>query len=570
MKTKRFEQKSRVKVQVRNCSLLFNVASSLALLTGHRLSMASMGGDNSTLNVVGKEEAGAPDVGYEDPGDFPIKLPAYWSTTEGIHLIPDPTKLTTMQELLNSTWRVKYTRDRKHAETEGKVPRGARVINVLRVENHALFRSYCQRKAAIRMKRKGPCERFEVATQSFGQELESDINEMYLYHGTNPDAAAAIAREDFDMVRVGSAVGTMFGPGIYLAEHATKSDEYAQEGEGIFMGQCALLLCRAVAGRVNTVQDKGDTSMLVSSGFYDSVCGDRMAAVGTFREMIFFSPEPVYCEFIIIYSRVFDLESVPSVPSVHPDPAQVPSKPVVPSGPIVPDAAIPLWSHFWDFRGSSEIKDDSSDMKIKLHGAERTPLGLFFNGVNQYAQLDSWTWGNTTSIEVFLAFDKNAEWSKTQSVFDFNHPCHGSNTVHLRRNQQGALGIFQVRREDAGNKYKQIECNDLWQLGEWTHVVCVAEGTTLRLYKNGRLVQSSTNGQPPQVLQRSNHWIGKGDGFFHGTIAYLRIWNGIKLNDNAVSALYKHRDPQRYPPPATPRAPHHGSSKNPNQCCNMM
>lgn len=229
MKTKRFEQKSRVKVQVRNCSLLFNVASSLALLTGHRLSMASMGGDNSTLNVVGKEEAGAPDVGYEDPGDFPIKLPAYWSTTEGIHLIPDPTKLTTMQELLNSTWRVKYTRDRKHAETEGKVPRGARVINVLRVENHALFRSYCQRKAAIRMKRKGSCERFEVATQSFGQELESDINEMYLYHGTNSDAAAAIAREDFNMVRVGSAVGTMFGPGIYLAEHATKSDEYARK-----------------------------------------------------------------------------------------------------------------------------------------------------------------------------------------------------------------------------------------------------------------------------------------------------------------------------------------------------
>ena len=48
-----------------------------------------MGMDNSTLNVVGKEESGAPDVGYEDPGDFPMKLPAYWSTTEGIHLIPD-------------------------------------------------------------------------------------------------------------------------------------------------------------------------------------------------------------------------------------------------------------------------------------------------------------------------------------------------------------------------------------------------------------------------------------------------------------------------------------------------
>ena len=465
---------------------------------------------------------------------------------------------------------MKYTRDRKHAETEGKVPKGARVMNVLRVENHALFRSYCQRKAAIRMKRKGSCERFEVATQSFGQELDSDVNEMYLYHGTNPDAAAAIAREDFDMVRVGSAVGTMFGPGIYLAEHATKSDEYAQEGEGVFMGQCALLLCRAVAGRVNTVQDKGDTSMLVSSGFYDSVCGDRMAAVGTFREMIFFSPEPVYCEFIIIYSRVFDLESVPNVPSVLvADPAQVsnePSKPVVPSGPIVPDAAIPLWSHFWDFRGSSEIKDDSSDSKIRLHGVQRTPSGLFFNGVNQYAELDSWKWGNTTSIEVFLAFDKDAAWTKTQTVFDFNHPCHRSNTVHLSRNQQGALGIFQVRREDTGNKYKQVQHDTFWKLGEWTHVVCVAEGNTLRLYKNGRQVQSSPNGQPPQVLQRSNHWIGKGDGFFHGTIAYLRIWNGIKLDDKAVSALYKHREPHSEPH----HDPHHDTSENPKQCCNMM
>lgn len=39
---------------------------------------------------------------------------------------------------------------------------------------------------------------------------------------------------------------------------------------------------------------------------YDSVCGDRLKAVGTFREMVFFNEEAVYPEFIVIYTRVFE------------------------------------------------------------------------------------------------------------------------------------------------------------------------------------------------------------------------------------------------------------------------
>ena len=42
------------------------------------------------------------------------------------------------------------------------------------------------------------------------------------------------------------------------------------------------------------------------AGGYDSVCGDRLAAVGTFREMVFFHEEAVYPEFIVIYTRQFE------------------------------------------------------------------------------------------------------------------------------------------------------------------------------------------------------------------------------------------------------------------------
>ena len=56
-------------------------------------------------------------------------------------------------------------------------------------------------------------------------EFAEEINENYLFHGTNPESAQCIARDFFRMERAGSSAGSMFGPGIYLAENASKSDE---------------------------------------------------------------------------------------------------------------------------------------------------------------------------------------------------------------------------------------------------------------------------------------------------------------------------------------------------------
>ena len=234
-----------------------------------------------------------------------LDLLTYWTSVDGVSLVVDQFRLQEFQELVTKTWRVKYTRDRGKGK---KVPSGARVMNVLRVENHGSYRRYCEHMAKVKHRRgrEGSCEVFPVCTDGSIAKLDQDINEKYLLHGTNPMAADAVARSDFDMDRAGSAVGTMFGPGIYLAENASKSDDYAKEGEGIFMGQCALLVCRAVAGKVFTSSEKADHSGQVLSGMHDAVCGDRLAAVGTFREMIFFDAAGVYCEFIIIYSRVYD------------------------------------------------------------------------------------------------------------------------------------------------------------------------------------------------------------------------------------------------------------------------
>jgi hypothetical protein len=239
-----------------------------------------------------------------------IGIPEYWTTTSGMSMIPDPSKLPLMQEMMNSTWEVKYTRDRG----KSKIPIGARVTNVLRVENHESFRNYCDYAMALRSRR-GCCHRqmdwgAETLSTVHKYEkhlppLDRDIQEVYLFHGTNPMAAESIATTDFDMSRAGSAVGSMFGPGVYCAENASKSDEYAQDGTGIYAGQHATLLCRVCAGNICTVTHPGDYSDLVLSGEYDSICGDRRRAVGTFREFIFFDNAAVYPEFIILYQRIY-------------------------------------------------------------------------------------------------------------------------------------------------------------------------------------------------------------------------------------------------------------------------
>lgn len=54
-------------------------------------------------------------------------------------------------------------------------------------------------------------------------------NEAYLLHGTDPTFAVAILRHPFTVDCACKNGGTMFGPGIYLAESSTKADEYARD-----------------------------------------------------------------------------------------------------------------------------------------------------------------------------------------------------------------------------------------------------------------------------------------------------------------------------------------------------
>merc|ERR1712032_1708776 len=102
-----------------------------------------------------------------------------------------------------------------------------------------------------------PCEpAFTSETTHFFQQtfapLDDSTSEMYLFHGTNVRSALRIAsgkvRLDLSKTEGG------LGPGFYLAESITKSDEYASDTEGpgqeepdeYYAGVFAMLVMRVI------------------------------------------------------------------------------------------------------------------------------------------------------------------------------------------------------------------------------------------------------------------------------------------------------------------------------------
>eukprot|EP00927_Polykrikos_kofoidii_P082895 TRINITY_DN8361_c0_g1_i1.p1 TRINITY_DN8361_c0_g1~~TRINITY_DN8361_c0_g1_i1.p1 ORF type:complete len:923 (+),score=182.26 TRINITY_DN8361_c0_g1_i1:106-2874(+) len=142
----------------------------------------------------------------------------------------------------------------------------------------------------------------EPAMSSVLGELEPAAAEYWLFHGTTTEGAKGISDSEFRIDLAGSHRGTLYGKGVYLAECSSKADEYGEEDED---GICRMLLCRAALGRILIHKQATPAKELdarVAAGF-NSLCGDRWAAVGTFREFVLYTSDQVYPAYIISYRR---------------------------------------------------------------------------------------------------------------------------------------------------------------------------------------------------------------------------------------------------------------------------
>ena len=196
------------------------------------------------------------------------------------------------------------------------------------------------------------------------------------------------------------------------------------------------------------------------------------------------------------------------------------------------------------FPGSWEVKDACSDLKATLKGgAKRTEEGLVLDGKKGYAKIDNWEWGGTTSVEVLVKYDSfDTQYGK---VFYFGANSGSDDAISIcNNNSRGKARIYWEVRQ--GGSHKSI-CKDstCWDLA-WTHVVVTVCGDTMKIYQNGQLAETKTDGHEPRTVTRESHCIGsfiRSQHFVHGKVAYLRMWQGHEITDSEASALFDLAEP---------------------------
>lgn len=170
--------------------------------------------------------------------------------------------------------------------------------------------------------------------------------------------------------------------------------------------------------------------------------------------------------------------------------------------------------------------------------------GISFDGAGSYVSLQSWTWGGATSVELFGVVSTVIPQSR---IFDF---ASGAASDGF------AFGLASVASEGAVDNYVnstqypitgQLKiANAFSTAGVWSHFVVASGSTSINVYQNGVIAATGVTGAALDSLQRTNHWLGRSNwpsaGYFQGTLAYIRIYNGIVLQAASdVPSLYSSR-----------------------------
>ena len=159
-----------------------------------------------------------------------------------------------------------------------------------------------------------------------------------------------------------------------------------------------------------------------------------------------------------------------------------------------------------------------------MNGAACSADGVEFDGKDDYVDIDDWEWGGATSFEAHLKYDSFNSYSR---VFDFGNVA-GSDNV-LLCNAGNSSTIWWDVRQGFAQRYLATSKFDS---STWTHVLITVKDTTMKVYKNGALVDTKNDGWEPYVLTRTQHLLGnrfEGDRAFDGTIAYLKMWHDVEV-----------------------------------------
>ncbi|XP_059145774.1 protein mono-ADP-ribosyltransferase PARP14-like [Physella acuta] len=268
---------------------------------------------------------------------LPDSLPSYWSrdTDSWTFVDVDEKTFQAVEAMALGAWDGELVgkgddgRDLHH--------RGIKVLAVQRIENSAVFRKYNAFRKTLLNRMDKVATRLDEISGSRGSvstdkylakfmrdEMYSEINESYLFHGTKVKYVSSIAGNGFNLSY--ASLGR-FGKGIYMAERSTKADQYTDSNlPGSNLTE-KMLLVRGMLGNIYLCQSEQSRLGIRNSSkppttddhnvpaVFDSVVSDLSdPMLGVFREFVVYREEQTYPEYVIEYTRLSSAHLMTSSP----------------------------------------------------------------------------------------------------------------------------------------------------------------------------------------------------------------------------------------------------------------
>ena len=167
----------------------------------------------------------------------------------------------------------------------------------------------------------------------------------------------------------------------------------------------------------------------------------------------------------------------------------------------------------------------------------------YFDGDGDYIDLGDWEMGGEMSICVWVKYSAFNNYAR---VFSFANGAPGSGSwyydcISLYNTDYDPHAIFYVVNGSTDAVWKSVSQENFFSDTSWTFTTVVMQGATLKLYRDGILVATNTEGQEPNSVTRTDQYLGhqnmSWDQWFNGLIDDLRIYSRA-LTDDEIALLY--------------------------------
>jgi hypothetical protein len=143
------------------------------------------------------------------------------------------------------------------------------------------------------------------------------------------------------------------------------------------------------------------------------------------------------------------------------------------------------------------------------------------------------------SVELFLAWDGTA-----QTSYAIDRKNANAATVSVYRSNTSSDWQFQIRLDGSESTARRIDSDTNAVTDEWAHLVCIYDGSTQHMYRDG-VLQTDTNSVAGALDADSftSFFIGSHSGGtlrHYGDIGYCRYWNRA-LTAGEARTLYRDR-----------------------------